>query len=367
MWLRDSANQLQSYMPVLKRNSASHSIAGLYRGVINLQARYLNEYIFCQSFQPPAESGLPPAVNGASATDQVTPPYNNQTVFECKYELDSFAAFLEVSSNYYNATEDATFFSKYQWVKTVNAILTQANALLAGTYASSGAVPTPPYTFQRTTSDSEDSQANNGFGNPFRGPIASGAGLVRSWFRPSDDATIYQGFIPANMMFAAMLERAAPIAAAINEQNLSNQMTAFATQLRSSISKLAISPITNVAGPETASTNGQSTSIYAFEVDGYGARNFMDDANIPSLLAAPIYGYLDTSDPTYQATRSVLLSTADPYYMTGPVIEGIGSVHTGPGAVWPMGVIVRIMTSDNDEEITSNLKMLLGSTDGLGK
>jgi uncharacterized protein len=360
MWLRDSANQLQSYKSILTANNSLDSIAGLYRGVINLQARYLQENPFCQAFQPPAESGLPPAVNGASTTDQVTPPYSSQVVFECKYELDSLAAFLEVSNNYYAATQDAAFFGKYQWVQTVTAILNQATSLLTGTYAANGAVNPSPYTFQRTTSDNEDTLDNNGLGNPYRGSTTPGSGLVRSFFRPSDDATIYQGFIPANMMFASMLTNASFIAVAIDEFELFDQIAEFEVQLRDSISRLGISCLTHTDDA------AWGDDVYAFEVDGYGSRNIMDDANIPNLLAAPIYGYLDTSDPTYQATRALLLSTSDPYYMTGPVIEGIGSVHTGPGFVWPMSVITRIMTSDDDDEIISNLKMLLGSTDGLG-
>ncbi len=33
---------------------------------------------------------------------------------------------------------------------------------------------------------------------------------------------------------------------------------------------------------------------------------------------------------------------------------------------WPMGVIMRIMTSDDDDEIAGSLKMLMGATSGLG-
>ena len=183
MWLRDSANQMQSYLTLLTADNSSDSLASLYRGVINLQSRYVNEAPHCNSFQPPTESGLPAEQNQATP-DDFYPPVSNLTVFECKYELDSLAAFLEISTNYYEATGDIEFFRKFQWVDAINTILDTTQALLIGTYASNGSVNASPYTWERTTTSGTETLDNSGRGNP----VQEGTGLVRSAFRPSDDA-----------------------------------------------------------------------------------------------------------------------------------------------------------------------------------
>jgi meiotically up-regulated gene 157 (Mug157) protein len=363
MWLRDSANQMQSYLPVLKADDSRDSIASLYRGVINLQARYLLTSPFCNSFQAPAESGIPPATNGAAAGDSVTPPYSAESVFECKYELDSLAAFLEVSANYYNGTGDADFFGRFQWVSAVRAVLGVARAMMTPTYGADGGVLQSPYLFTRQTTRATETFANDGLGSP----VANGTGLIRSGFRPSDDSTIFQLFIPANMMFARYLEPAAEIVGKLGGKapaGLAEEMAALAKGLRRAIDTYGVVPLAPTPG-----TSEQQT-VYAYEVDGFGSAVIMDDANIPSLLAAPFFGYLDKSDATYQRTRRRILDAdtvnGNPYFMRGPVINSVGGPHVGPGAAWPMADIVRIFTSDDDAEITKALRDIVSSTDGYG-
>lgn len=43
-----------------------------------------------------------------------------------------------------------------------------------------------------------------------------------------------------------------------------------------------------------------------------------------------------------------------------------GSPHVELGTAWPMSLIVRILTSDDDDEIVDSLKQILSTTDGLG-
>lgn len=357
MWLRDSANQMQSYLPLLQASTSTNSIASLYRGVINLQSRYLLTSPYCNSFQPPIESGIPPADNSAARNDNVFPPYDPHSVFECKYELDSLAAFLEISTNYHTATLDLDFFrTNHHWLTAIHAIMAVAEAMTTPTYAPNGSLNASPYTFTRLTTRATETLANNGLGNPVH---TTGTGLIRSAFRPSDDATLFQLLVPANMLFAHYLNTTASIVTALGtDPALAASMALRATNLRAAITAHAI-----VSDPAVLN---DTRPIYAYELDGYGARALMDDANIPSLLAAPFFGYLDAADPVYANTRAFVLSEQNPYFMRGPVISAVGGPHNGPGYAWPMASIVRILTSDDDAEITRTLREIVSSTDGLG-
>ncbi|KAH7319794.1 hypothetical protein B0I35DRAFT_478108 [Stachybotrys elegans] len=352
MWLRDSANQLQSYKSIIHGPSddgTGNDMASLFRGAINLQGRYIRQFPHCNAFQPPPESGMGHAKRSIEKRDEVKPPYKSSVVFECKYELDSLAAFLQLSWDYYEASGDRAFFGKFAWADTVRTILKTVKELMIGTYATDGSINESPYTWQRQSTRSTETVANNGHGDPVKG----GVGLIRSFFRPSDDACVYQYLIPANMMFSRYLGSCADIMRSI-DGDLADEMADIAANIVQGINNHAV-----VRHPEFG-------NIYAYESDGYFSRGVMDDANLPSLLSIPHLGYENSSSTVYQNTRKFVLSTANPYYAWGPVLNATGGPHLGPGRGWPMAVIMQIMTSDDDDEIENGIRQLLGSTGSLG-
>lgn len=103
--------------------------------------------------------------------------------------------------------------------------------------------------------------------------------------------------------------------------------------------------------------------VYAFEADGFYNHVFMDDANVPSLLAMPYLGCVDVNDPVYQNTRKLVLSPLNPYFYKGKAGEGIGGPHIGFDFIWPMSIIMRCNTTNDNEEIRHCVKMLR-DTDG---
>ena len=70
--------------------------------------------------------------------------------------------------------------------------------------------------------------------------------------------------------------------------------------------------------------------------------------------------------PTYLNTRKFLLSDNNPYFLKGKAAEGQASPHTGKDKIWPMGIILRAMTSESDKEIEKCLKMLVNTHAGTG-
>lgn len=307
-WLRDSTNQLRPYQALASRDPA---IQQLLLGAINTQAEYVIESPYCNAFQPPPISNLPVSNNGQD--DVVHPAYEPNTVFECKYELDSLAHFLALTNDFYEHT-GSTDFLHQRWYYAVDTLLQVLKQQSQSTFdPETGRFLRNEYTFQRRTDLGTETLNLQGLGNP----LNSGTGLVRSAFRPSDDATILGFFIPANAMMSTELERASKMLRAASKNNLASELERWSKQLRDGIMEYGVV------------NHRKYGDVFAYEVDGYGSAIMMDDANYPSLLALPVMGFVGVDDEIYQNTRRMILEQeGNPYYLKGRDFKGIGGELT---------------------------------------
>jgi uncharacterized protein len=310
-WLRDSTNQLKPYQALAKKDKALYD---LILGAINTQSEYVTESPYCNAFQPPAIAGLPISLNGQD--DVVHPAYEPNFVFECKYELDSLAHYLALANDFFEHT-GSTKFLNAQWYSALDTVLHVLDQQSRGTFEpETGRYRRNEYTFQRNTNTGTETLNLMGVGNP----LNNGTGLVRSAFRPSDDATILGFFIPANAMMAVELKRAGAVLKSTGDKQdaaLADTVERWSKSITAGIWEHGV-----VA-------HRKYGDVFAYEVDGFGSAIMMDDANYPSLLALPLMGFVSKDDPTYQNTRRMLLEkSGNPYFLQGLEFQGIGGEMT---------------------------------------
>ncbi|KAJ0161063.1 putative eiotically up-regulated protein [Colletotrichum tanaceti] len=108
------------------------------------------------------------------------------------------------------------------YLPLLEAAVNAAGAMRLGTYSAEGKVQKSAWTFTGWTNRGSDSETltNDGLSNPIREN-----GMVRTAFRPSDDACIFQFLVPANMMWAKYLESASEILARL-EGDRARKLTA---------------------------------------------------------------------------------------------------------------------------------------------
>lgn len=329
MWLRDSSAQVWPYVDFADDDLV---LRKMLRGVILRQLK-------CINLDPYANAFNDGPVGGEWMSDKTE---MKPELHERKWEIDSLCYPLRLAYHYWKVTGDKSIFEE-EWIKAIQKILL--------TFREQQRIEDHgPYTFQRKTERALDTMTNNGLGNPVK-PV----GLIASAFRPSDDATIFQFLIPSNFFAVTSLRKAAEILEKVNDKmDLAKQCIDLANEVEISLRKYAI---------YNHPTYGE---IYAYEVDGFGNHLLMDDANVPSLLSMPYLGDIDINDPIYQNTRRFVLSEDNPYFFKGKIAEGIGGPHVGYDMIWPMSIMMRAFTSQDDEEIIYCIKMLMTTDAGTG-
>ena len=142
-------------------------------------------------------------------------------------------------------------------------------------------------------------------------------GLIVSSFRPSDDASIFGFLIPSNLFAAESLRQVAEISRSVTGDIVfAERCETLAREIMDAVQQYGI-----IEHPKFG-------KIYAYEVDGFGSHNLMDDANIPNLLALPyLCPSVKKSDPVYTNTRRMVWSKANPYFFEGKAASGIGGPH----------------------------------------
>lgn len=335
-WLRDSTNQLAQYQALAKKDK---KLETLILGAINTQAEYVIESPYCNAFQPPPPSGEPAVNNGQD--DTVHPAYEPSRVFECKYELDSLAHFLALGNQFHNSTGSSAFLNS-RWYIALDTILEVLTEQAKPTFSpATGKFERNEYLFRRMTNRGTETLSLSGIGNP----LGAGTGLIRSAFRPSDDATILGFFIPANAMMAVQLKRTAEVLKSAGKDALAGKVKEQGESIEEGVWEHGVV------------TNKKYGEVFAFEVDGYGSSILMDDANLPSLLALPLLGFVDADNKIYKNTRKMILEReGNPYCLVGKAFSGVGGPHVGLQHAWPMSRLVQAMTSNDDDEIKQVLE-----------
>ena len=329
MWLRDSGAQVWPYVDYADQDEG---LRKMIAGVINSQFK-------CILIDPYANAFNVDPIGPADKSDRPKPgPY----IWERKWEIDSQCYPVRLAYAYWKKTGDTSVFGE-RWLEAAKTIL--------ATFKEQQRKDGPgSYRFLRVTDRQLDTKCVGGRGNPVK-PV----GLIASAFRPSDDATTFEFLIPSNFMAVKTLRKMAEILETVNgKPDLAEECLALAAEVDQALKEYAI-----VQHPKYG-------PIYAYEVDGFGSHQLMDDANVPSLLAL---GYLDPEmfqDPVYLNTRRFVWSEDNPYFMRGASGEGIGGPHIGTGYVWPMSIMMKAFTAQDDDEIRACLLQLIRTDAGTG-
>jgi uncharacterized protein len=300
MWLRDASAQVRPYLYFAN----DLTVKSLVRGVIAREAKNILADPYANAFN------------------------RDYQVAEEKFELDSLIYPINLAWVYWKQTDDGTVFTP-----EVRAAYEKALALME---------------LERDHSHSQyrhHQLPNDGVGNPVRY-----TGMIWTGFRPSDDPAKYNYIIPDEMFAVVGLTELAEIEGDVWQDPAKQQeVLALRDEVNQGIIDYGI-----VYSPKYG-------YMYAYEVDGLGHANLMDDANIPSLLSIPYLGYAPAADPIYQDTRKFVLSPDDPYYYSGKIAQGVGSPHSPPGYVWPLALVMQGLTSTDPAEVGTVLTELRSS------
>lgn len=329
MWLRDSGAQVWPYVQLA---NSDKQLKDMIEGVIRRQFKSIILDPYANAFNDGPTGG-----EWMSDLTDMKPE-----VHERKWEIDSLCYPIRLAYEYWKVTGDDSIFDT-TWIEAINKILTTFTEQQRKDGVG-------PYKFQRVTERALDTLNNDGLGSP-----VNPCGLIVSAFRPSDDATTLQFLVPSNFFAVSVLRKASEILTEVNKKpDMAKRCTDLANEVDGALKKYAIC------------NHPEFGPIYAFEVDGFGSQYLMDDSNAPSLMSLPYLCDVAIDDPVYLNTRKFIWSKNNPYFFSGEAGEGIGGPHVGYDMVWPMSIMMKAFTSQDDKEIADCIKMVMDTEAGTG-
>lgn len=324
MWLRDSTAQIWPYLLFVKEDP---KLRELIKGVINRQTK-------CILLDPYANAFYKDFNEISEWKDDIT--QMQPGIHERKWEIDSLCYPIRLAHEYWKKTGDISMFDA-DWKKAMELVLQTFKEQQR--WENKG-----PYTFQRNTAWATDGVPLSGYGYPIKP-----CGLIVSTFRPSDDSTLFGFLIPSNMFAIEVLGY---LVGMFSSPKLKDDEMVFkANELKQQVEK-GLQEQGIIVHPKFG-------KIIAFEVNGYGSFHMMDDANVPSILSLPYLGAIAPDDELYLNTRKLVLSENNPFFYKGKAGEGVGGPHTGADTIWPMSIILRAITSVDENEITNCISTLI--------
>lgn len=327
MWLRDSSVQVTGYLPFA---SEDEDVRRLICGLLKRQFFYINIDPYANAFN--AEP------NNKGHKDDVTDA-DSPWIWERKFEVDSLCYPLWLAQKYAEETGDYSVYDdsfRQALGRILDTFETEQSHAEKSTYFHSR----PLYPQFPTLS-------NGGKG----GPVGK-TGLIWNGYRPSDDVCEYGYLIPSNMFAVVVLRWLLAHTLETGTAAYLLRMERLCNQIQKGLDDFAI-----VQHPKFG-------RIYAYETDGLGHYNLMDDANVPSLLSLPYLGFCAEDDPIYLNTRRFILSKENPYYFSGRAASGVGSPHTPDRYIWHIGIIMQLLTSSDSAERERCFSMLLRTDAG---
>jgi meiotically up-regulated gene 157 (Mug157) protein len=307
MWLRDSSAQT---IPYIRFQTAYPVLRARFAGVIERNARNIL---------------VDPYANALTS---------DYRIWERKWEIDSLSWPVVLASVYWRETHDRTIFTL-----DLHRALTSVVA-----------------TYECEARHRRCSRYNYGQRVYTNDAYNAGTGMIWGAFRPSDDPVQYRFNIPQNAFAVVALRNIVQLALdGYGDRHLADRAQSLGQRVQSGIQRYG-----------RFYNSERRAWMYAYETDGFGRYNVMDDANIPNLTTLPYIDWCSAFDQVYLATRAFALSMDNPFFFSGQYAEGLGSPHTPYGFVWPLGIIGRALTATSSIEVATAITTLAETDDESG-